>query len=82
LEFKRHRIFHAGIPHHQTPMSLPQFHSVHEHSVRFRRRLLIYFAAWFLAALAFQIFLDPEPPTATGLTPLVVLNSSPETTHP
>jgi len=50
-------------------MSHPQLDTVSEHRVRFSRRLLTYFAVWFLAVLAFGVFLQPEGLTETDLTP-------------
>lgn len=38
-------------------------------TVPFRRRLVIYLAIWFVTALAFEIFLQPEGLTETDLTP-------------
>lgn len=51
-------------------MRLPQIDAHPQRRVRFRSRLLIYFALWLLAALAFQIFLQPQGLTETHLTPI------------
>src|SRR6187401_283957 len=54
----------------ETAKSLPQIDATPECCVRLRHRLLIYFAVWLLAALAFQIFLQPLGLTETDLTPI------------
>ena len=41
-----------------------------ENNVRFSTRILIYFAVWMVAVLAFEIGLEPEGLTETTLTPL------------
>ncbi len=54
----------------EAAMNHPQVDAGPEHSVSFSRRLLIYFAVWLLAALAFQFFLQPIGLTETALTPI------------
>ena len=53
----------------EAAMSFPQTDALPQR-VRFRSRLLIYFTGWLLAALAIQIFLEPEGLTVTHLTPI------------
>ena len=54
----------------EAAMNTPQTDAGPEQRVSFSRRLLIYFAVWLLAALAFQFFLHPMGLTETALTPI------------
>lgn len=54
----------------ETAIGLLQTDAGAERRVSFSRRLLIYGAVWLLAALAFQVFLQPEGLTETSLAPM------------
>jgi len=50
--------------------SLSHFDAAPEQRVRLGTRFLVYFSVWLFAALAFQIFLRPEGPTESDLSPI------------